>query len=242
MKAVAKSTHPQLMVPPAPKRPTTMETDSEKEADDPCLDTVEHPSVYSLLKTSLRQRDNLDKYVHGLVKSEIFPYPEAAIDPVPAAYVPYKRVRVRSEMWDEILQLDIEHGVTSGSGGNVISYRLEPEYGAGCFTTDVDPLPKKIPRSRTDIRPCDLQDLRMALWGRYEWIMDKVAYINDLRRMVYYHGLDPDDEDLKKGEDLDLGEEVDPHDYDSEDHVVSTCLSNVLGLLDVLTLQFQVFQ
>lgn len=58
-----------------------------------------------------------------------------------------------------------------------------------------------------------VEEARNALWGRHDWIVDRVAHINDLRRYVYTRGyLDREDPHIARGVEQSLSEEGDPHD------------------------------
>lgn len=166
---------------------------------------------------SLRRRDNLGYFVDGLAETEIFPYPDGEKDPIPKACLAYEEVTVCPERWPEVLKFSLQDVQASRLSDKELTNTticLCPESGHGAYTEDNDPIstaPSKLHRADI-LTQKDMERIRSAMWGRHDWILEKVAFINELREAVEEGDRDDDDPYFARGEDNELEEEVDHRD------------------------------
>ncbi|KAJ9627296.1 hypothetical protein H2203_003758 [Taxawa tesnikishii (nom. ined.)] len=186
--------------------------------------------LFLALKDCLRRRDNLSYFVDGLVRTEIYPYPSGQLVAQAAMSVAYQEVRIRPDKLHELLTLeltDAQYHIEGEIKLADMTISLSPEDGVGAYTLEVHNI-REIPRieargpdtevydsHRLQNLPTRLltephvEQLRLALWSRYDWVTDKVNYINDLRQGLDDHNrpfFDPQEEDADLSEEAELWE------------------------------------
>ncbi|GAB7342694.1 hypothetical protein MBLNU457_g0847t1 [Dothideomycetes sp. NU457] len=173
-------------------------------------DYITGDDVESALE-DLRRRDNIDDFVAGLVRIEVFPYPDGAKTAKPAQMA-FQKVAIRPTILDKLTKI-VYLARTASQDFVKITTKLEPDGGPGCYSED------RVVILQTTAAPVAVEQaraLRSALFARYEWVISKVADINELRRR-HLESPDetPDDEDHVDHEEL--SEEPDPEILSEDD-------------------------
>jgi len=170
----------------------------------------------------LRKRDNIEDFVFGLVSTEIFPYPEGKHSALPATTVAFQRVMLRESESRVLTGLRVvlpqcEEDKQAQKKRSFVEIKLLPQEGEGCYTEDVNELFTSNPTD-PGVTADQQKQLRYALWARYDWVMNKIATVNELRRLHHEgeHDFDGDD-DIEDGFDDNLSEEPEPDFSDNEE-------------------------
>lgn len=193
----------------------------------------------------LDRRDNLTDFVDGLVRTEVFPYPNGQRDIIPAVQVPVQEVKLKPGAYAQLTTWVYKDVWFKEDGedkfGNMI-ITLTPEFGVGAFELGYhvrdEPGPKpandKLPsvfKPHGSLKPGN-EKWRMSLWARLEWVQEKIEYINWLRQEVADDELSAEERDPNQWHELaddsaaDLEEEADPY-----DNCVRILIAHSLGLV-----------
>ena len=190
----------------------------------------EHPNVTTLRKR-FRRRDNLVDFVDGLIETEVFPYPSGQRVLIPAIHVPVQTVTWKPEALHELTSLTIVDVklVLNGTEKHVnVNLTLTPEDGVGAYELDYEVVKEEATDSFRLMSLSDIERVRMAMWGRYDWVKEKLEYINRLRLQISNDGEELEDgmsdegndhdnsdtslQELEADEEGTMSEEVDPFD------------------------------
>lgn len=141
------------------------------------LDYITADDVDSALQ-DLRRRDNIDDFVAGLVRFEVFPYPNGAKTAKPAQMA-FQKVAIRPTMLDKLTKIVY---LARGASQDLlkVNTQIETDGGPGCYSED-----RVVILQKTAAEPLTVgqaRSLRSALFARYEWVTSKVADINEMRR------------------------------------------------------------
>lgn len=102
---------------------------------------------------------------------------------------------------------EVKHKVDGVEKQVTLTITLTPAFGVGTFELDCHVV--KDNADSTALSQGDVERVRMAMWARYEWVKEKIEYINYLRSEV---GTDEVEEisDLESNP----SEEADPYNSD----------------------------
>ncbi|KAF1346848.1 hypothetical protein BDV97DRAFT_400740 [Delphinella strobiligena] len=134
------------------------------------------------LKQTLRRRDNLEDFIDGVIETEMFPYPGGMREVVPATYVPVQEITWKAGAFEQLTTTTITavKYMLDGVDRHVnVTMTLTPYDGIGTYEMEYDMI--KETTEDTTWSQADLETVRMAMWARYEWVKEKVEYINHLR-------------------------------------------------------------
>jgi len=166
----------------------------------------------------LKRRDNIEDFITGLVRVEVFPFPEGQTTAKPAL-MPFTKVTINPTKWSELTEIVY---VAYTRSGDLVenTTQLLPDAGPGCYTEDRLVLSQDDPWNVVTVSQA--RSLRSALYSRYEWVASKVVDVNEMRRQhqeASEDPLGPDPETVDEEEHIDhedLEEEIDPETMDVE--------------------------
>lgn len=112
----------------------------------------------------------------------MFPYPGGMREIVPATYVPVQEVTWKAGAFEQLTTTTITavKYMLDGVDRHVnVTMTLTPYDGVGTYEMEYDMI--KETTEDTTWSQADLETVRTAMWARYEWVKEKVEYINHLR-------------------------------------------------------------
>jgi len=125
----------------------------------------------------IRRRDNIEDFILGLVRVEVFPFPEGQKTAKPAL-MPFKEVTINEAKSLEIKTVTYAR-VDNDLGHVKVITQILPEESPGSYSEEREVIP--ITRDALTIAQARL--LRSALFARYSWVISKIANVNEMRRL-----------------------------------------------------------
>jgi len=160
----------------------------------------------------IRRRDNIEDFILGLVKVEVFPFPEGQKTAKPAL-IPFKEVTINEAKSAELTTVTYAR-VDHDLGHVKVITQILSEAAPGSYSEERE----VIPITRDALTIDQARSLRSALFARYEWVTSKIANVNEMRRLHCERAQDllvspssplPDEAD-EEDVDSNLDEELDP--------------------------------
>lgn len=150
------------------------------------------PSTAKLeeLIKKLRRRDNLEDFVDGLIETEIYPYPSGQKTIVPATYIPVQDVCIKTGAAAILTTIEIR-GIPPPIGSDTkfvysdVTMTLTPQDGVGTYEMEYQWPSKLREDAPTPPTRQDFERIRMAMWARYEWVLERIDWINRLRNEAH---------------------------------------------------------